>query len=191
MADITLITGGCRSGKSSHALRLAEDLPGPRLYVATCPPVDDEMEARILKHRDARDPARWDTVEETLDIASVLRTPPRPSPQRGGREYGVFLVDCMALWVNNLMYETEDLAEDRVAKSCRELISACDDLNASVIFVTNEVGMGIVPDNAVARRYRDLLGRCNQVLAAKAQTVILMACGLPLILKKDNRYVPA
>lgn len=179
MADITLITGGCRSGKSSYAQKLAENLPGPRLYVATCPPVDDEMNARIRKHRDGRDPAEWSTIEETLDIASVLRD---------GPSQGVYLIDCLALWVSNLMYAAEsegrDLTEEDVADRCNELLDACSQVDGSVIFVTNEVGAGIVPGNAVARRYRDLLGRCNQILARGARTAIMMACGIPIVLKE-------
>ncbi len=179
MADITLITGGCRSGKSSHAQKMAEDLPGPRVYVATCPPVDDEIESRIRKHREGRDPMKWNTVEETLDIPSVLRS-------ESGRR--VFLVDCLALWVSNLMYaaqvEGRDLTEEDMANRCGELLDACAEIDARVIFVTNEVGGGIVPENAVARRYRDLLGRCNQILAQEARTAIMMACGIPIILKE-------
>jgi len=173
MADITLITGGCRSGKSSYAQRLAEGLPGPRLYVATCPPVDDEMKERIQRHRDGRDPALWDTAESPLDPESALI---------GHR---VYLIDCLSLWVSNLMYaEDGEFTEDDMADRCRHLLNACANVDASVIFVTNEVGMGIVPENAVARRYRDLLGRCNQVIAAGSQTVVLMSCGIPLVLKE-------
>lgn len=186
MAHITLITGGCRSGKSSHAQKTAEAFPAPRLYVATCPPVDDEMEARIRRHREGRAPEHWHTVEETLDIASALR---------GAPGYGVVLVDCLALWVSNLMYaaelENRSLTEEDVAEHCREVLAACADPDARVVFVTNEVGMGIVPENEVARRYRDLLGRCNQVMAAGAQTVILMSCGIPLILKGNQEDVSA
>ena len=173
MSNIILITGGGRSGKSSYAQKIAEGLPGKRAFVATCPRIDEEMDERIRKHQDARRESSWDTIEEPLDLVKALRTP----------GYRVFLVDCLALWVNNLMYDDRKLTEEEIAGKCSEVLGACVGLDATVIFVTNEVGMGIIPDNADARRYRDLLGRCNQVMAAGTDVAVLMACGLPLSLK--------
>lgn len=176
MANVVLITGGSRSGKSSYALQLGEELPGPRAFIATCPPIDEEMAERIRKHREARGDS-WHTIEEPLNLADGIR-------MLGHR---VILVDCLSLWVNNLMYESRHpLDEEEIAQKCRELLEACDKLDGTVIFVTNEVGMGIVPENPMARRFRDLMGRCNQIVASEADEVILMACGLPVYLKRES-----
>ncbi len=179
-ARIVLVTGGCRSGKSAYAQGLAESLAPPRLYVATCPVTDAEMQRRIEAHQQARRNRGWETIEEQLDLAGVL-----------GRHWGpkVLLVDCLTLWVNNLMYDAEQqgrqFTEADVAGKCREVLAAtaavCREV---VIFVTNEVGLGVVPENAQARRYRDLVGRANQTIAAQADTVTLVTCGLPWHLKE-------
>ena len=178
MAKVILITGGSRSGKSAYAQKLAERLPGPRAYVATCPIVDAEMQERVKKHQQERGGQQWDTIEETTALRGVLND---------ADKYQVMLVDCLTLWVSNLMYEAEQqgcrLAEEKIECLCRDILAACRDRSGTVILVTNEVGMGIVPENEVARRFRDLAGRCNQDMAAGADEVILIACGLPLHLK--------
>ncbi len=178
MARTILVTGGCRSGKSEYARRLAEDIPGRRVFVATAKAVDEEMRRRIGKHREARRPAGWETVEEPLALAGVL-------DDAGPCE--VVLVDCLTLWVNNLLYEAEragsDLTEERMAGESRELLAACRRRPGTVIFVANEVGMGIVPENALSRRYRDLAGLCNRMVAAGADAVALVVCGIPMDLK--------
>ena len=178
MAQIILITGGSRSGKSTYAQTLAESIPGSRTYIATCPPLDEEMAARIQKHRAQRQASLWQTLEETIDLAgALLKT----------RESQVRLVDCLTLWINNLLYEAEkqgqEITEEDMLERCTQLLTACKELPGTVIFVTNEVGMGIVPDNPLARHYRDLAGRCNQIMAAGADRVILMVSGLPLNMK--------
>ena len=179
MAKTILVTGGARSGKSRYALAMAESLSPRRVYIATCPLMDDdEMRDRIARHRRDRATRDWQTIEEPTDLAGALRTITGP---------GVVLVDCLTLWVNNLMHQAHktgrDLDEDAVASRCHEVLAACRDREAAVIFVTNEVGMGIVPDNEPARRYRDLVGRSNQVIAAGADVVTLVTCGIPLQLK--------
>lgn len=179
MARIVLVTGGCRSGKSAYAQQMAESLPPERLYVATCPVTDDEMERRIEQHRQARRDRGWETIEEHLDVAGVLRR---------HAEHSVLLVDCVTLWVNNLMYDAErqsrEITEADVAERCGEMLDAVEACRGTVIFVTNEVGLGVVPDNALARRYRDLIGRANQTIAARADAVTLVCCGIPLHLKE-------
>lgn len=178
MHQIILITGGGRSGKSAFAQSLAERLPDRRLFLATGAALDEEMALRIRAHQQARQAASWQTLEEPLKLAEAVRS---------SREYGVVLVDCLTLWINNLMHAAgqsgRELDEDEVARLCRDAAAACASHPGSVLLVTNEVGLGIVPDNALARRYRDFLGRCNQIFAAAAQTVVFMSCGIPLPLK--------
>jgi adenosylcobinamide kinase/adenosylcobinamide-phosphate guanylyltransferase len=181
MANIILITGGSRSGKSAFAQTTAEALPGPRAYVATCPVIDPETEEHIRKHREARRGKGWETIEETVDLAGVIR--------RAGA-YRTLLVDCLTLWINNLLYAAErrgeHFTEEAAADHCRELIDACGAFPGTVIFVTNELGMGIIPENETVRRFRDVAGRCNQEIAAAAKTVTLVVSGIPLELKGHN-----
>jgi adenosylcobinamide kinase/adenosylcobinamide-phosphate guanylyltransferase len=181
MARIVFITGGSRSGKSGHGQALAEAIAGHRVYIATCPVVDGEMAARIEKHQAQRQASDWQTIEEPLDPAGALRAT---------RESSVRLIDCLTLWINNLLYEAQrqnrDVTEDDITRLCAELLAVCAGLPGEVILIANEVGMGIVPDNPLSRRFRDLAGRCNQILAAGADRVILMVCGLPLEMKQPR-----
>jgi len=175
MARIVLVTGGARSGKSRHAQKLAEAVEGTRAFVATCEPLDDEMRQRVQAHQRARREAGWRTVEEKVDLVRALRR---------CKQSAVILVDCLTLWVSNLLGEAgEDLTEEQIQRRCNELLAACAEQPGTVIFVTNEVGDGIVPDNALARRYRDLAGRCNQAMAAGADEVYLVVCGIAQRLK--------
>jgi adenosylcobinamide kinase / adenosylcobinamide-phosphate guanylyltransferase len=178
MAKIILVTGGSRSGKSTYAQKLAESLPGKRAFVATCPVIDDEMQERVRKHQQAREGGHWQTIEEPLELARVMETSPGPD---------ILLVDCLTLWINNLLYQAEQgrtlITETDLQKRCEEILHACRLRKGTVIFVTNEIGMGIIPDNALCRQYRDLAGRCNQAMAAGADTVTLVCCGIPLHLK--------
>jgi adenosylcobinamide kinase / adenosylcobinamide-phosphate guanylyltransferase len=178
MAKIILITGGSRSGKSGCAQRLAEAITGPRAFVATCPVIDQEMKMRVEKHRESRQASNWETIEEPLDLAGVIRR---------SVTYQVLLIDCLTLWVNNLLYQAEGrgeaFTEEATAVRCREVIEACGAFSGTVVFVTNELGMGIVPENETARRFRDCAGRCNQMIAASAAQVTLVVCGIPLQLK--------
>ena len=181
VGQITLITGGARSGKSAYALKIAQALRGLRVFVATCPVMDAELTARVAAHKMEREAAGWHTIEEEVELAGVLRD---------ARDFHVILVDCLTLWVNNILFRALDedrtITEQDMEERCRELIAACSQLTGAVIFVTNEVGIGIVPDNSVSRLYRDLLGRCNQNIAAAADRVVFMTCGLPLELKQGS-----
>jgi adenosylcobinamide kinase / adenosylcobinamide-phosphate guanylyltransferase len=179
MAKIVLVTGGCRSGKSAYAQQLAESLPPARLYVATSPITDDEMSCRIERHRQSRHNRGWETVEEQIDLAGVFHRYNEPN---------VFLVDCVTLWINNLMHQADRQAgpttEEDIAERCGRMLDAAETPRGTVIFVTNEVGFGVVPENALARRYRDLIGRANQTIAARADAVTLLCCGIPMHLKE-------
>jgi adenosylcobinamide kinase/adenosylcobinamide-phosphate guanylyltransferase len=166
MSRLTLVLGGARSGKSRFAENLARQHGGPRSYIATAEAFDDEMRHRIAKHREQRAGDGWVTIESTLDPASVL---PRD---------GLVLLDCVTVWLGNLMHHGRDLRAE-VAKLCAAL-EACP---AEVILVSNEVGLSIVPENAMARRFRDEQGLANQALAAIADNVYFIAAGLPLTLK--------
>lgn len=178
MGKLLLITGGSRSGKSGYAQQTAELLPGPRYFIATCQVCDAEMAARVKKHQEARGADEWLTMEEPLDLAGALRAAAKGN---------VLLVDCLTIWINNLLYEAqkkgEILTATGIAAACQEVLAACRELEGTVIFVTGEVGMGIVPDNPLTRLFRDCVGTCNQLMAVAADRVILVACGLPLFLK--------
>ncbi len=169
LAPVTLVLGGARSGKSRHAESLVESQPGACVYLATAQAGDGEMAARIAAHRARRGP-RWSTVEEPLDLAAAL-----------GRVCGperVVLVDCLTLWLSNLLG-----AGRPVSAEFDGLLAALPGLAGPVILVSNEVGQGVVPDNALARAFVDHAGRLHQDLAAVAQRVIFMTAGLPRELK--------
>ncbi len=173
MAEIILVTGGARSGKSAFAQARAETLSSDRVYVATSPVTDREMAERIARHQRERGKG-WRTVEETLHLDRVLY---------GCAGAGVVLVDCLTLWVNNLLLEDGELGEDRAAELAVGVVRAAARTAGPVLMVTNEVGWGIVPDNPLARRYRDLVGRVNQTVAAAAAEVFLVVAGQPLRIK--------
>ena len=164
---VEFFIGGARSGKSRLAQAAAEALPGELVYLATGAAFDDEMAERIDRHRTDRG-ARWRTVECPIDLPAAL-----------AREAGaVILVDCLTLWLSNLM-----LGDHDIEAASEALVAALGDAPGPVFVVSNEVGLGIVPDNALARRFRDAAGRLNQRVAAAADGVSFVAAGLALRLK--------
>ncbi|MHC2000458.1 bifunctional adenosylcobinamide kinase/adenosylcobinamide-phosphate guanylyltransferase [Methylobacterium sp. CM6241] len=163
---MTLVLGGARSGKSLHAERLIEACPAPWLYLATAQAWDDEMRERVALHRSRRS-ADWITRDVPIDLAEAVAAATGP-----------VLVDCLTLWLTNLI-----LSEADIEAASAALIEACGRAPGPVVLVGNEVGLGIVPDNALARRFRDVAGRLHQRLAARADHVVFMVAGLPMIVK--------
>jgi adenosyl cobinamide kinase/adenosyl cobinamide phosphate guanylyltransferase len=166
-APLSLILGGARSGKSLHAERIITALPPPWAYIATAQAFDDEMRQRIAVHRARRD-ADWVTMEAPLDLPGALA--------KAGEQPA--LVDCLTLWLSNLMLASHDITAATIA-----LDTALDRRRAPTVLVSNEVGLGIVPDNALARGFRDAAGRLNQHFAARADSAVFMVAGLPMRLK--------
>ncbi len=164
----TLILGGARSGKTALALREAAAAGGPLAMIATAEAMDDEMSARIARHRDERGPA-WRTVEAPVDLARAIAALKADEAA---------LVDCLTLWVSNLL-----MRGMTVSDAADELMAALKACPARLWLISNEVGLGIVPDNALARRFRDETGRLHQRLAAEASRVVMVVAGLPLTLK--------
>jgi adenosylcobinamide kinase/adenosylcobinamide-phosphate guanylyltransferase len=166
---IVFVVGGAKSGKSSFVLTKAETFAGRKAFIATAESLDDEMKERIRRHRDQRG-EDWETFEEPKEMASVLK-------EING--YGAAVIDCLTLWLSNLLHSHVDL--DREIDS---FLSALREGEHPPFFiVSNEVGMGIVPDNALSRRFRDLAGRLNQEVAAIADEVYLVTAGIPLRIK--------
>jgi len=170
---LILVTGGSRSGKSSFALELAAARPAPRLFLATARALDDEMKERVRVHQAARGPG-WELVEEPVEVPAALRAA-RLRAQ-------TIVIDCVTLWLSNLLLARDSFEETDAGAHARELLAAAAG-DAAVVVVTNEVGSGIVPENALARRFRDCAGRANQVLAAGADEAYLLVSGLPIRLK--------
>ena len=172
LPPLTLVLGGARSGKSRYAEGLVDRHPGRRTYLATAEVLDAEMAARVKAHRDRRD-SDWKTVEEPLALAAALKA----ETEQGA----AVLVDCLTLWLGNLLGQDRD-----VDTEIDGLIVALGQFGGPVVFVSNEVGQGIVPDNALARRFRDAQGWLNQRMAAVAARVVLMVAGLPLVVKERS-----
>ena len=179
ISRVTFILGGARSGKSGFSQRLGESVTGKRLFIATAQPLDDEMRKRIEDHRVARG-QNWETIEEPVKIPKVIG--------ENGKEYGLILVDCVTIWISNLL-ERFNGDEEKVLEEVRRLEESIKESDARCIIVSNEVGMGIVPDNKVARRFRDLLGVVNQRMAELSDRVILMVSGVPMVLKGPGTAV--
>jgi len=169
LPPLTLVLGGARSGKSRHAEALVQSASTAPIYFATGEPRDDEMSARIRRHKDRRG-SDWRTVEEPLELATALTREATPGT--------VVLVDCLTLWLANLMGADRDIGAETAA-----LVATLPKLPAPVVVVSNEVGQGIVPDNALARQFRDCAGLLHQDIAAIADRVDFVTAGIVQKLK--------
>ena len=167
-----LVLGGARSGKSAYAESLADGWTGKRIYIATAQAHDEEMAARIKAHRKRRGKV-WKTVGTLLDLPGALK--------EEAADDNFVLIDCLTLWLTNVM-----LAERDADRAVDELIDALIEAPGRIVLVSNEVGLGIVPGNDLARRFRDMAGKTNQRVAGAADEVVLMAAGLPMVLKSAN-----
>jgi adenosylcobinamide kinase/adenosylcobinamide-phosphate guanylyltransferase len=170
---LILVLGGCRSGKSGYAMARADAMAAEgKLYLATSVPTDPEMEKRVARHQAERGPG-WQTVEEPVLIDESIAV--------AGRFARVILVDCLTLWTSNLLFDQND--ETEIMASVALLSKALKACSCPVILVSNEVGYGIVPENPLARTFRDMAGLVNQKIAAVADEVILCAAGIPVQIK--------
>ena len=169
MPSSLLVLGGARSGKSRYAQVRAEALGGRCVFVATAQALDDEMTDRIACHQAGRD-SRWVTVEAPLDLVAAIRQHAQPNT--------ALLVDCLTLWASNLLFANSDI-DVEIDRLCR----AIADAPGIIVAVSNEVGLGIVPNNPLARRFRDVAGTINQSVAAASDEVVMMFSGLPMSLK--------
>lgn len=180
--NIKFFIGGCRSGKSRLALQRAEAMGSERrLYVATCQPSDDEMRARVARHQAERG-ERWETLEEPLAVARLIRRHSHPR--------AVVLVDCLTLWLTNLILGDAD--DPVIQRHVNDLTAALGEVRGPVLLVANEVGLGIVPANALGRRFRDWAGSLNQAVARCAGQVVLCVAGIPVPIKTagQDRLAP-
>lgn len=173
MKKITLIIGGCKSGKSRQALEAANQHAGvKKIFIATAVPFDDEMKKRIGRHRHDRG-GDWATVEAPVDLPGAIKS--------NSDEGCLIVVDCLTLWINNLLMETN--AEAIIDSKVSELIETLENIDSPIYLVSNEVGAGIVPENPLARQFRDLAGSLNQLVASMADQVVWMAAGIAVTIK--------
>jgi adenosylcobinamide kinase/adenosylcobinamide-phosphate guanylyltransferase len=180
MGKITLVTGGVRSGKSRCALSYAQSKDGTKLFIATAVPFDDEMKTRVDNHRLERGKL-FETVEEPYDLASAIAL--------AGSRYSIAVVDCLTVWMGNLFYKYEQNL-GLIYSEIDRFITALSNAQSEVIIVTNEVGWGIVPENKLAREFRDMNGLLNQKVAAVADNVILSVSGIQINIKGNGlQYV--
>lgn len=170
---IIFVTGGARSGKSDFAQDMAEKIEGKRVFVATAQAFDEEMAERIQKHQENRG-TRWDALEEPINLGGAIRS------VLG--QYKTILVDCLTVWMSNLLLEYQDQNE-RISEIVDDFFSGLSESDETIIVVSNEVGMGIVPDNKLARDYRDQLGFLNQRMARRADDVYVLFSGIPVKIK--------
>lgn len=173
MKEVTLITGGCKSGKSRYALEMTGNITSDRkVFIATCIPFDDEMEDRIKRHQEERSKT-WHTLEVPVLLSEAI--------SEWSAKSDIILIDCLSLWINNIMLQHSDI--EYVSDKIQNLVSSLENSCCSVVLVSNEVGSGIVPDNKLARFFRDAAGFANQKIASMADRVIWMVAGIPVVIK--------
>ncbi|MBW1835946.1 MAG: bifunctional adenosylcobinamide kinase/adenosylcobinamide-phosphate guanylyltransferase [Deltaproteobacteria bacterium] len=173
LKESVFVIGGCRSGKSSHALKLAEQIYGnQKIFIATCQPHDEEMKKRVARHQKERDPS-WKTLESPVLVPQTIIA--------NSHEENVILVDCLTLWVSNLMLAEKDM--DEISEHLQRLTQSIQKARCPVILVSNEVGTGIVPENRLARHFRDAVGFANQKVADCCDKVVWMVAGIPVKIK--------
>ena len=173
MREIIFYIGGCRSGKSRQALEAADSYPGDkRIFIATCIPRDDEMKQRVAQHQKERS-RNWQTVEAPIELAEAI--------VQQSQQADLLLVDCLTLWISNVMLESGIGGEH--SQDISDLIDSLDKAACPVVIVSNEVGTGIVPENQLARHYRDLVGAVNQAVARLADRVVWVVAGIPVTVK--------
>ena len=173
MNKTIFVIGGCRSGKSRHALEAAENFAGgDRIFIATCIPHDEEMQQRVAQHQKERS-RNWHTVEAPILLPEAI--------VEHSRQARVLLADCLTLWISNLLTESEDTA--RILAQIANLTDAMQTAKCPVVLVSNEVGTGVVPENRLARLFRDLIGSVNQAVAKQADQVVWMVAGIPVKIK--------
>ena len=171
MRCVRLLVGGVRSGKSNYAVEIAKNSFKKISFLATSEALDSEMQQRIEKHKKSR-PKEWETIEENINITSTFNSI---------GDDDLLIVDCLGLWISNLMMK--DYGEDKIKKEIEKLVDEVNKINFEIIFVSNEVGMGIVPDSYSGRIFRDHLGLLNQAIAKIADEVIFMLAGIPVKIK--------
>ncbi|MBF0224814.1 MAG: bifunctional adenosylcobinamide kinase/adenosylcobinamide-phosphate guanylyltransferase [Desulfobacterales bacterium] len=175
MKEISFIFGGCRSGKSSYALKTAEQISGnKKVFIATCVPLDDEMKNRVFMHQKQRG-ANWITIDAPLLLAETVADVCLSAD--------VILIDCIGLWITNLLLSNE--FEGNIFNKVENFIEVLKKINIPILIVSNEVGCGIVPENKLAREFRDILGFANQKIAECSDKVVLMAAGIPMVIKSQ------
>jgi adenosylcobinamide kinase/adenosylcobinamide-phosphate guanylyltransferase len=172
MAKIIFIVGGARSGKSTYALSVAKASGKKIAFIATCQPKDCEMKKRITLHKNSR-PCHWKTFEEPRDPVLLLK--------KIGLKFDVVVIDCLTLMISNLMLK--GLKEAAIESKINKLLDVLNKIKAQSVIVSNEVGLGIVPQNKLARDFRDIAGRINQIVAAKSDSVIFLVSGIPWRIK--------
>lgn len=176
MNKLILVTGGARSGKSTFSESLTDAFRTKRFYIATAHIFDEEMRSRVELHQARRAGQGWTTLEEEYDLSAALAK----AADQGAE---AVLVDCLTVWINNLLFRDPDFSEGKMAETAEDLIVSLKKFPGTVILVLNEVGMGIVPENQLARTFRDCSGRCGQMIAAVADEVWLCVCGIPMKIK--------
>jgi len=178
MSSITFIIGGARSGKSKLAIKLAREAKNRVCFIATCRPEDYEMRIRVRRHKSSR-PNSWRTIEEPRNLTRAIRKAANSK---------CVIIDCITLWISNLIISGMNKKE--ILKMTSEVISAIKKFKLNALIVSNEVGLGIVPDNRVARDFRDIAGEVNQLFAQKADKVYFVVSGIPMTIKPLTNCYP-